>query len=105
MFRKPFAEDTEFNEALDRGYANGGTKAALLEGAELLAARPEAAELMPFFITYMYAWAGEKDLTLDWIGEMYESRNPHLVATVYAPELDFVLNEPRHQEIVRRMNL
>jgi len=104
MFRRFFPGDQELDEALDQGYAHGGHQAALVRGAETLAARAGAAEMLSFLITYLYAWAGEKERTLEWLEVMYQPRNPNLVATVYAPELDFVRDDPTYQDLLRRMN-
>ena len=104
MWRKLLADDEEFQEVLGLGYLEGGARTALVRGAEALASRPGAAEFYPFVITYMFAWAGERERTLDWLEIMFQTRNPTLVATFLDPSLDFVVDDPRYQELLRRVD-
>ena len=56
-----FPGDQELEEALDRGYAEGGFQTAMLRYAETLAARPELAERLPIALAITFAWAGTKN--------------------------------------------
>ncbi|KPL07397.1 hypothetical protein AMJ85_09630 [candidate division BRC1 bacterium SM23_51] len=104
MVRKFFPGDQELDEALDRGYAEGGYRAAIVRWADTLAARPGAAELMSYFIACRYAWAGEKERTLDWLELAYETHNPNM-PTLSSPDFDLVRDEPRFRDLCRRINL
>jgi tetratricopeptide (TPR) repeat protein len=104
MVRKFVPGDQELDEALDRGYAEGGYRAALLRYAETLAARPEAAELLSMTVAVTYAMAGEKERTLDWLEVMYQTRNPNMPA-MYERQFDLVRDDPRFQDLRRRMNM
>lgn len=103
MVKKFFPGDEELTLALTRENGESSFGPALVRGAETLTGRPGMRESLPFLITYLYAWAGEREPTLDWLEVMYETRNPVLVGTMIAPELDFVLGDPRYQDVFQRM--
>ena len=48
--------------------------------------------------------AGNKERTLDWLEIMYETGNPNTPA-IYEPDFGLVFDEPRFQELLRRMNM
>ena len=104
LVRKFAPGDQELDEALDRGYAEGGYRAAMLRYADTLATRPEAAERLSMTVAVIYAFAGEKERTLDWLEIMYETGNPNMPA-IYEPIFGLVFDDPRFRELVRKMNL
>ncbi len=104
MVRKLVPGDQELEEALDRGYAEGGYRAAMLKYAETLAARPEAAELLSMTVAIIYAFAGEKERTLDWLEIMHQTGNPNMPA-IFEPLFGLVFDDPRFQDLRRRMNM
>jgi tetratricopeptide (TPR) repeat protein len=104
MVRRSFPGDQELDDALDRGYAEGGYRAALVRYAETLAARPGAAERLSWDIACRYAWAGDRERTLNWLEVAYQARVPLLVF-INSPELDLVRDDPRYQDLRRRMGL
>jgi tetratricopeptide (TPR) repeat protein len=106
QLRRSFAGDQELEEALDRGYAEGGYRAALLRCAETLAARPEAAEHLSLDVAYLYAWAGEKERTLEWLELAYQARCSGLPpALSQSADFDLVRDDPRFRDLRRWMNL
>jgi serine/threonine-protein kinase len=104
IFRMDHPGDQEIAEALDRGYAEGGYRAALRRCAETLAARPEAGEPLSFHIANTYARAGEKERTLEWLERAYRAHHSMLIAAS-APEFELVHDDPRYHDLRRRMNL
>lgn len=80
MVRVFFPGDQELEDALDRGFAEGGYRAAMQRYAETLAARPAAAELLSMMVAMLYAFAGEEEQTLDWLEIMYRTGNPNMPA-------------------------
>jgi serine/threonine-protein kinase len=101
--RIPFI-DRELEEALDRGYAEGGYRVALLRLAEALAARPDAAG--PVEVASMYAMAGDKERTLEWLETAYEAHALRLPGNLKASGFGPVPgDDPRYQDLRRRMNL
>jgi TolB-like protein/Tfp pilus assembly protein PilF len=96
--------DRELEEALDRGYAQGGYQVALRRYAETLAARPEAADLLAWPIAGAYAWAGDKERTLEWLERAYQAHEPNLM-TANTPDFELVHDDPRYHDLRRRMGL
>jgi serine/threonine-protein kinase len=97
--------DGEVVEAIERGYAQGGYPGAMREAAETLAARSKRTYVQPTVIASAYALAGEKDRALDWLEKAYLERDSQLVYLRVVPELDPLRNDPRFQDLLRRMNL
>jgi TolB-like protein/Tfp pilus assembly protein PilF len=99
-----FAGDEELEQVVERSYAESGYQAATRALAETLSARPGAAEMMPFLIAGIYAWAGEKESCLEWMEKAYEAHDPSLP---YAnqPDFDLVRDDPRWKELRRRMGM
>jgi hypothetical protein len=104
MQRKSFPGDQELDEALDRGYVEGGYRGAMRRCAETLAARPEAAERLSWIVANMYAWAGDKERTLEWLELAYQAHAPNLF-TANGPDYELVHDDPRYHDLRRRMNL
>ena len=104
MIRTFFTGDQELDDALDLGYAEGGYQAALRRYAETLAARPEAAEQLSWIVANIYAWAGEKERTLEWLELAYQARDPNL-PKANSPDFELVHDDPRYHDLRRRMNL
>jgi TolB-like protein/tRNA A-37 threonylcarbamoyl transferase component Bud32 len=96
--------DRELVEALDRGYALGGYQVALRRYAETLAARPEAADRLAWPIAGAYAWAGDKERTLEWLERAYHAHEPNLMLA-NLPDFELVHDDPRYLDLRRRMGL
>jgi tetratricopeptide (TPR) repeat protein len=100
-----FAEALE--EALDRGYAEGGYQAALLRYAETIPARWERGEpVAHVFAAKAFAMAGDKERTLEWLEIAYEAHDIMLPGSLSASGFGSVPgDDPRYQDLRRRMNL
>ncbi len=96
---------SEVAEALDRGYAQGGYAGAMRLAAETLAARSKRTYVQAMQIAKLYAHAGEKDRALDWLEKAYQERESRLVYLGVVPEWDPLRDDPRFQDLLRRMNL
>jgi len=105
MIRKLVPADRELDEALERGYAEGGYRAALRRYAETLAARPEAAEHQSWVLAFIYAWAGDKERTLEWLELAYQAHDLNLPGGTITPDFELVHDDPRYHDLLRRMNL
>jgi len=106
QLRRRFPGDRELDAALDRGYEVGGYRAALLRYAETLVSRRDTAERFPsVMISEIYAWARDKERTLEMLEIAYQDHNYNLPGTLPAPEFDLVRDDPRFQDLCRRMNL
>ena len=96
--------DGEVEEALARGYAEGGYREAMHRAAETLAARSHTTYVAPVRIAKLYARAGENDRALEWLERAYEARDPQMVFLGW-PDWDSLRDDPRFQDLLRRMNL
>jgi tetratricopeptide (TPR) repeat protein len=93
-----------FVNVFDKGYAKGGYIGALNLEADTLAAQLRNAYILPTEIAILYACAGNKKRALDMLERAYEVRDPNLVGLRY-PIYDCLRNEPRYQDLCRKMNL
>ena len=100
-----FADDPEAEEALARGYTAGGYPEAMRLAAETLAARSRTTYVQPTGIASLYAYAGDSDRALEWLEKAHDERDPVLVGLSVAPKWDSLRDDPRFQELRRRMNL
>ncbi|MHC4710565.1 MAG: protein kinase domain-containing protein [Planctomycetota bacterium] len=97
--------DSEVEEALSAGFAEGGYRAAMRLAAETLAARSRTRHVAPMRIARLYAHAGETDLVLDWLERAFELREPNLPYIGVVPLFDGLRTDPRFDDLLRRMNL
>jgi TolB-like protein len=95
----------EVQAALDRGYAVAGYRGAMALVAETLVAQSRRAYVSPIDIAEYYAYAGNKDQTLDWIEKGLDAREPNTPYIHIVPLFASLRNEPRFGEVLRRMNI
>jgi len=91
-------------EALARGYAQAGYPTAMSLAAETLAARSNLAYVPPEWIAELYAHAGDKERALEWLEKAYQDRNIAMVFLSVNPTWDSLRDDPRFQDLLRRMN-
>ena len=96
--------DHEVEEALDRGYAQGGYQGAMRRAAETLAARSRTTFVPPLGVARLYRYAGDNDRALEWLEKGYEERSPTM-PYLGMPGFDSLRDDPRFQSLLRRMNL
>ena len=97
--------DQAAEEALMRGYREGGYPMALQRAAETLAARSRTAYVPAWQIGTLYTRAGKKDEALEWLGKAYEAHDPNMPYISVDPIFDFMRDDPRFKDLLRRMNL
>jgi serine/threonine-protein kinase len=103
MGRRGDSGDQELLDAVDRWYAEGGYRVAMLRLAETLAARPDVHHVG---VAMTYAAAGERERTLDWLELAYEARHYMLPSFLPASGNPPVPgDDPRYQALRRRMGL
>jgi len=95
----------EVEEALARGYTEGGYRRAITRAAETLEARSGTTYVLPQEIAQLYVLAGKNDRALEWIERSVEARDPNIVYIGVLPEFDSLRDDPRFQDLLRRMNL
>jgi len=104
-FEAAKAEHTAMGEpravkALDRGYAEGGFTGAMTRRAEWWVANWPA----PFGAS-SYIKAGKNQEALNTLELGFEEHNPNMPYISVDPHYDSLRNEPRFQDLLRRMNL
>jgi tetratricopeptide (TPR) repeat protein len=91
-------------EALERGYAEGGYQGAMSLAAETLAAS-SAAVALTTNTAILYVFAGINDRALEWLERCFEARDPNVPYIGIEPAFDPLRDDPRFQDLVRRLNL
>jgi len=100
-------EDQEVLDGIDRGYAEGGYRGACRRVADILATRgagPSAVPATPVLVASWYASARDAERTLEWLERAYEERDL-MGSMAVDPLYDFVREDPRFQDLLRRVGL
>ena len=102
-----FAADgeRELVEILERSYAESGYREAMRRVAETRAARSGRTFVPPLGLAGLFAPAGERERVLEWLEKAYEAHDPNLPYISAIPLFDIVRDDPRFQDLLRRMNL
>ena len=90
--------------SFDQGYTKAGYIGALSFEADALAAQSKTNFVMPSDIAVTYALIGNKELAIKWLETAYEVHDPGL-PYLLLPVFDSLRDDPRFQEIARKMNL
>jgi TolB-like protein/Tfp pilus assembly protein PilF len=91
----------EAAEFLSESYSDGEYAQAMRQLAE----HSGGESAKPVLQFRLYAAAGDKENTLYWTERAYELRNPNLPYVGIMPVFDFLQDDPRFQDLLRRMNL
>ena len=106
---KAYYESNDLEEgikALTRGYEKAGYQGAMKSAAEMWEELAQVTYIIPWNIAEVYAYAGNKEKTLDWLEKGFEVRDPNMVVIGVIPFfVDLLGDEPRYQELMRKMNL
>jgi TolB-like protein/lipoprotein NlpI len=94
----------DFTHVFDQGYARGGYSGALNLEADTLVAQSKTNYINPFEIAVLYACTGNRKRTLDMLENGFEVKDSNM-PYINSPVFDFLHNEPRFMELVRKMNL
>jgi tetratricopeptide (TPR) repeat protein len=97
--------DRELVDALTREYAQTGYEGAMGAAADGLAARAETGFVAPTLVARLYAVGGENDRALEWLERDFRARAPNMPYVAIVPAFDGLHDEPRFQDLLRRMNL
>jgi serine/threonine-protein kinase len=96
---------TQVEEALEAGYAEGGYRAARRHAGDTLAALRSVTYVLPTDIAMLYILAGENGRALEWLERGFEERDPYMAYLRGDPVFDPLRDEPRFQDLLRRMGL
>ena len=94
----------EIADAMARGYEVSGYSGAMTSAAEAMAEFSNQTYISPFSTGMMYVFAEDKDKAMEWLEKAYEMRDP-MMPYVGNPYLDLLDDDPRYQDLLRRMNL
>jgi TolB-like protein/Tfp pilus assembly protein PilF/predicted Ser/Thr protein kinase len=97
--------DPRIEAAFNEGYTQRGYVKAMKSAAEALVSRLPETYSMPFDIASCYAMAKEKDKAIEWLEKGFEVRDPNLPYIKIIPFLDIVRDDPRFQDLLRKMRL
>jgi serine/threonine protein kinase/tetratricopeptide (TPR) repeat protein len=97
--------DREAEDALARGFAEAGYQGALRRVAETLVERSRTKYVTPWQIATLYTRAGMNKEAIDWLEKAYQTRDLNMPYLSVDPIFDNLRNEPRFQDILRRMKL
>ena len=93
-------------KALTRGYEEAGYTGAMNSAAEVCEELSRVTYIQPISIADLYAYAGNKDKTLEWLEKGFELRDPNITYIGVTPHyVDLLGDDPRFQELLRKMNL
>jgi tetratricopeptide (TPR) repeat protein len=95
--------DEEMAKILEDGYAAEGYQGAMRRAAEELVRRSDHAIVLATQVAGLFAYAGETQRALDWLEKAHAQRETGLVKLQVDPDWDTLREEPRFQEVVRRM--
>ena len=105
FIRERWGQDPELSEALEQGYAERGFAGAskrLADAQAVRYGRPGA--MASYALAHLYAHAREKDRVIEWLEKAYEAHDNNL-PYLRAFDLDLVRDDPRFQDLVRRVGL
>ena len=101
MLKKFFKESPD---AIDEGYNEGGFRGAVKKLADVRADKSKTTYIAPCGIAQQYSLAGDIDNAIFWLEKAYEEHDPMLPYLLY-PTYDILRDDPRFQEIARKMGL
>ena len=107
IWRKSFAlkGDQEALEALERGYEEGGYSGALSSVAEKMIERSRTTFVTPWQIATLYTRAEKNEEALIWLEKAYEAYDPNMRYIGIDPIFDDLIDNPRFQDLLRKINL
>jgi TolB-like protein len=103
-FKSCWPDDPEMVKALEQGYIEGGFKGAMISYNKVAELRFKTSYWSPWDIATTYAMAGENDKAIKWLQKCFEVHDPTL-PYLLSPLCDNLREDPRFQEIARKMNL
>lgn len=95
----------EDEEALIRGYEEGGYYQALSSVADLKVERRKTTFVSPWQIATLYTRAGKKEEAIDWLEIALEEQDPNFSYICVDPIFDYLRAEPRFKELIGLLNL
>jgi TolB-like protein/Tfp pilus assembly protein PilF/predicted Ser/Thr protein kinase len=98
-------DDSEAEQTFLRGYEEGGYSEALSSVAELMIERSKTTFVTPWRIATVYTRAGKNEEALDYLEQAFEAHDANMPSIAVDPIFDNLRDEPRFNELLRKMNL
>jgi tetratricopeptide (TPR) repeat protein len=95
----------EIAEAMARGYEEDGYTGAMYSAAEIMESFAKQTYFSPTFVAMLYSLAGDPEKTIEWLEMGYEVRDPNMPYAGGFVFFDLLAEDPRYQDLLRRMNL
>ncbi|MDH5742116.1 MAG: hypothetical protein OEZ52_01085, partial [Candidatus Aminicenantes bacterium] len=95
----------EDEEALIRGYEEGGYYRALSNVADMKVERRKTTFVSPWQIATLYTRAGKNEEALDWLEVTYEEKDPNFSYICVDPIFDDLRENPRFKKLLGLLNL
>jgi len=92
-------------EVLTNGYEEGGYKLAMERVAEAFILKKDTTYVTPWQIATLYTRAEIKEEALDWLEKAYEEHDANMPYISTDPIFDNLRNDPRFQDLLRKMYL
>ena len=94
-----------YRASLAHAYALAGRRSDAEQVLQGLLERSRQSYVSPFDIALIYTALGQKDTAFTWLTKAVAERSTWLVYSKWEPRLDFLRNDPRFQELLRRIGL
>ncbi len=99
-------EDTPEMKAFEaHTYALMGNREQALKAIEELKEHSRQRYVSPFYIALIYTGLGEKNEAFAWLEKAYQDRSFWMGTLKGNPQLDPLRDDPRYQDLLKRMNL
>jgi len=99
-------ELVDFDHVFDQYEKLGYVGTLNLEIDTLLAqSKSKSKSVRPARLVDLYLYTGNKERTLYWLEQAYEMRDLDIVCALTFPDRDILRDEPRYQELLRKMSL
>ena len=89
---------------LRRAFEKSGIEGFRQEKLRSITERSKTEYIRPNIFASSYAWLGDKENAFLWLRKSLDERDP-VVSLKIDPEFDFLRDDPRYFEILRRLNL
>lgn len=89
---------------LARAYAVAGSKNRARKLLNELIEQSDRTHVSPFFVALVYVGLGERGPAFAWLEKAYRARDSDMTTVKVLPDLDPLRDDPRFQDLLRRMN-
>ena len=104
MQRNRWKNNSEYSRVLEEGYSKAGFKGGCQKLADFRADKFNTTYNSPIAISNLYSMAGDTSNAISWLEKAYDEHNPN-IPYLLSPMYDKLRDDPRFQELARKMNL